>query len=142
MVTCKERKCLKRSNLDMNGYCPSHARNDAEEPEVAVKCGTCELDVPEDADTKALCCDSDDCKVWYHLNCTNISESLYELMNENSNEDNGLRWLCHKCRNNDPVIKLTDANPVNIPEKPTCNKLRHGTCPHGVIGKRLFKGEI
>ena len=29
---------------------------------------------------------------------------------------------------------------IDVPPKPICNKLRHGTCPHGITGKRLFKG--
>ena len=109
MVTCKVQKCLKRTNLNDAGFCQDHANSSHEsvETQSACKCGGCNLDVPDDSDTKALCCDTHDCKVWYHLECTNVSEQLYELMNEASkDQDSGVRWICPQCRKDDPAIKL------------------------------------
>ena len=140
MVTCKKRECRKRSNLDADGYCVDHGNNNPDEPDCE-KCGQCNADVPDNAETKAICCDAEDCKVWYHLDCTNISEALYELMNGKNDEDNGIRWLCPKCCRSDPVIKLVDAPSSTNPSTSVCNKLRHGICPHGISGKTLFKGK-
>ena len=96
--------------------------------------------VNNDNASKALQCDADKCKVWYHLECTKISEALYDLINENAKDnDDGIRWLCPKCSGNEKVI--------NIVEKPVdtvavCSKLRHGTCPHGITGKSEHRGKI
>ena len=87
MVTCKETKCLKRVNLDADGYCQIHRVEAINADEVINKCGKCENNVPDDSNTKALCCDADDCKVWYHLECTKISVPMYELINNASKED-------------------------------------------------------
>ena len=143
MVTCKERKCLKRKHLNEAGYCQDHAEiQESNETQAPCKCGQCKLDVPDDEDTKALCCDSHDCKVWYHLDCTNISEQLYELFSEASkNQDSGVCWICPQCRKDDPAIKLVPQSKDEVIQT-VCNKLRHGTCPHGISGKTEYKGKV
>ena len=144
MVTCKVRKCMKRKNLNDAGYCQDHVDNTQEnnEANVPCKCGECKLDVSDDEGTKALCCDSRDCKVWYHLECTKMSEQLYELISEASkNQDSGVRWICPQCSKDDPAIKLVSQSIEEVKET-VCNKLRHGTCPHGISGKTEYKGKV
>ena len=123
MVTCNELRCRRRKNLDANGYCPQHSTAEAAPETVhSCKCGGCDKAVGNEPETKGLLCDSENCKVWYHLECTKISEQLYELMNASSKDsDDGIRWLCPKCCSNDPVITLS------APELATsnvCKKLK------------------
>ena len=84
MVTCKEGLCRKYANLDEDGYCPTHTRTTDLAEEENCKCGVCNELVGNNSDSKALQCDAEKCKVWYHLCCTKISEALYDLMNVNS----------------------------------------------------------
>ena len=122
--TCKQPLCRKRANIDEAGNCPEH--NNSDEISAAgdeVHCGKCKEIVPNDSSTKALCCDSDECRVWFHLNCT---KALYVLINDNSEHDTdiGIRRLCPSCCIENAVIK------VSVPStKPVCNRLKHGTCP-------------
>ena len=107
MVTCKKRECIKRLNLDADGFCADHGNNDNSDVTTNTKqCGQRKGNVPDDSETKAICCDVEDCNLWYHLDCINITEALYELMT--GEEDNGVRWLCPKCCNNNSVIKLVE----------------------------------
>ena len=140
MVTCKKRECKKRSNLDADGFCADHRNNDnSEETTDTPQCGQCKEDVPDNSETKAICCDVEDCKLWYHLDCINMTEALYELL-MTGDEDNGVRWLCPKCCNNNSVIKLIEPSANQTPLT-ICNRFRHGSCPHGISGKTLFKGK-
>ena len=140
MVTCKEGLCRKYANLDEDGYCPTHTRTTDLAEEENCKCGVCNELVGNNSDSKALQCDAEKCKVWYHLCCTKISEALYDLMNVNSaDNDDGIRWLCPKCTGNELVISLTEKSPENI--VPDCPKLKHGTCPHGITGKTEHRGK-
>ena len=159
MVTCKERQCRKWAHLDSDGYCPIHAKNSAHSNENEVsKCGACNDIVSNESDAKALQCDVGSCKVWYHLECTKISEPLYDLMNENGiNEDDGIRWICPNCSVSDPIISVTDSenpeisdpiisltaseNPALQNGRAICKKLKHGSCPYGISGKTDYKGK-
>ena len=149
MVTCCLKNCRKRNNLDEDGYCPEHssARNESG------KCGKCNLDVSNDQSSKALQCESEKCKVWFHLQCTVIPEALYDMMNEVSEDDDaGIRWLCPGCRTKDIHLKETEVdtvestlreNPSNgSDEKVVCHKLKHGKCAHGITGKTVVQGKV
>ena len=93
MVTCCVRQCLKRANLDAEGYCPDHTRDNTEAEEVVTNCGACNSVVQNDESSQALQCEAEQCKVWYHLTYTSISAELYELMNASSADtDSGIRW--------------------------------------------------
>ena len=137
MVTCCVQQCRKRANLDSDGYCPDHARSSTED--IVINCGKCNLAVSDDISAKALQCDSEQCKVWFHLSCTNISIELYNLMNESGkNEDDGLRWLCPNCRVKSVSLNKEASSKTN----PICSKLKQGKCPHGITGKRLYQGKM
>ena len=147
MVTCAIRSCRVRLNL-VDGYCVTHARTNHDEVDTAqCLCGQCKELVPEDSSTKAIMCNAEKCKVWYHLSCTNLNEALYELINSASNDDvdNGIRWLCPKCRCEDFTIALVPAEDPVIQistNKGVCNKLKHGSCPHGISGKTEHRGKV
>ena len=141
MVTCCLKKCRKRTNLDEDGYCPDHSSLNTQ----SENCGKCGQDVPNDSSSKALQCESESCKVWFHLHCTAIPESLYDLINDVSeDEDAGIRWLCPSCRGNGAVQfdKETEVVQVECEQKPICNKLKHGKCVHGITGKTKVQGKV
>ena len=137
MVTCNELRCKRRKYLDANGYCSQHS---TAETVHSCKCGGCDKAVGNEPETKGLLCDSENCKVWYHLECTKISEQLYELMNASSKDsDDGIRWLCPKCVSTDPVITLSA---LELATSNVCKKLKNGTCPHGITGKTEYRGKV
>ena len=74
--------------------------------------------------------------------CTNISEALYDLTAEASNDgngdDNGKRWLCPVCRDREK-FKITLVEQSQIVETPICTKFKQGICPYGISGKTLHK---
>ena len=142
MVTCKNGLCRKWANLDADGYCPTHTRSpDDSVEEEQNKCGDCNELVENGDEIKALQCDAEKCKLWYHLRCTKISEALYDLMNANSKDnDDGIRWLCPKCTGNERVIDIVEKSSNN--EAPICSRLKHGTCPHGISGKTEHRGKV
>ena len=74
MVTCNHLSCRRRKDLDEDGFCPQHTTQEvAAETDVhSCKCGGCNETVQSNPDTKRLLCDSENCKAWYHLNCTSI----------------------------------------------------------------------
>ena len=137
MVTCAEQYCRVRTNLDEQGYCTKHVKDDSTDD---CKCGKCQK--PMESDAKALMCEAENCKSWFHLQCTNVTESLYEIINECSkaDEDVGIRWLCLKCRSSEHTIKVVPKN-SDVDRDNICNKLRHGKCPHGISGKTEYKGK-
>ena len=51
-------------------------------------CGTCEQSVYTG---KSIACDS--CNCWFHLQCTEMSEQMFDCYTQNVN----LEWLCLKC---------------------------------------------
>ena len=81
MVTCCLKSCRKRTNLDNDGYCPDHSQSNTD---VMSNCGECKQAVSNERSSKAMQCEIEKCKVWFHLSCTNISEDLYDLINEAS----------------------------------------------------------
>ena len=142
MVTCAKRKCRVRTNLDEDGFCPTHTtvNIDATVEEAAVhNCGTCKEAISEEEDSKALQCDSRNCKLWHHLTCTDIPETLYDLIHEHS--EAGIYWLCPTCIKGDSVITITP-NGSEVDERTICNKFKHGSCPHGISGKSEYKGKV
>ena len=78
MVTCAQRNCHVRTNLGEDGFCPAQTtvNNDAAIEEAVVhNCGKCKEAVSDDEDSKILQCDSANCKLFHHLNCTDITET-------------------------------------------------------------------
>ena len=142
MVTCAQRNCRVRTNLGEDGFCPAHstANNDAAIEEAVVhNCGICKESVSDDEDSKILQCDSTNCKLFHHLNCTDITETLFDLMHEYS--EAGIYWLCPDCRNVNSVVNITP-NGSEADERAICNKFKHGSCPHGISGKTEYKGKV
>ena len=143
MVTCCLKKCRKRTNLDTDGYCPDHTLNNAE----SENCGKCGQAVPNDQSSKALQCENEKCKVWFHLSCTSIPDELYDMINDVSeDEDAGIRWLCTSCRVK-PLVPNTEATitekgHANDGAKSICSKLKQGKCPHGISGQREVGGRV
>ena len=106
---------------------------------------------------KFLECDK--CGCCCHIECTNIPVALFDLLLANSADD-GIKWFCHTCRDTIadvvpdsgdnypaaviPVDEPADVYPVNTggshdtvnnDQIKVCDKLKVGTCPHGVTGK-------
>ena len=52
-------------------------------------CPSCSLRVPEDVD----CIACDYCNKWYHLECTELSKSQFDLFSK----DKSFTWFCEKC---------------------------------------------
>jgi len=50
------------------------------------KCGKCNKIVKDD---KGLCCHY--CESWFHPKCENITNNMYDALNEQSNQ---IRWYC------------------------------------------------
>ena len=68
-------------------------------------CGECEREVK--GNQKALKCDS--CELWIHLNCTNVDESVYNVIGEGDSK--GLMWFCQNCES-DVSVALKTYNEV------------------------------
>ena len=135
MPVCKTSSCRKRKNLNADGICPACVLQSEEDP-ICKQC-SCEVD----RDCKALECDK--CSSWCHIACTNVPEALYDLLVCNNSED-GIKWFCHDCRattNDAQEIPAPRANSNNSGNITVCNKLKFGTCPHGVTGKTLVNGK-
>lgn len=56
-------------------------------------CGDCAQEVKEGS--KALCCEV--CDVWFHIQCQNLPDTIYEFMLE-SEEGEQLLWCCKHCK--------------------------------------------
>ena len=61
-------------------------------------CGMCGKNVKEKEE--AVQCEH--CKKWYHTKCAKIGDKMYEML---QNED-GVKWFCHKCREVDAMGEL------------------------------------
>ena len=149
MPVCKTTSCRKRKDLDGNGFCPScQATSTASDN---CTCKQCNMSVEKEA--KALECDK--CSSWCHIECTNVPEQLYDLLVCNNLED-GLKWFCHDCRtvehqqSHHQDTNQNQSQDTNQSQSVTnqsvtskvCNKLKFGTCPHGVTGKTVFNGKV
>lgn len=55
-------------------------------------CGGCKKTVT--GGQKGLQCQL--CELWYHIECEDISESVYAFLQENTKEST-IHWFCHKC---------------------------------------------
>ena len=51
-------------------------------------CGVCQKAVKNNG--KAICCDK--CAIWYHMNCTSMSNAVYKTQVNNSKS-----WICCQC---------------------------------------------
>ena len=95
--------------------------------------------------SKALECDK--CSSWCHIACTNVPEALYDFLFLVCNKlEDGIKWFCHDCRvgsvdsheSTTPDINLNNSGDTTAA---VCNKLKLGTCPHGITGKTLVNGK-
>ena len=150
---CKLTKCRKWKNLDDNGFCPDHISTDPaadQSPEVC-NCSICSLVVNDD--DLAINCEL--CNEWYHISCSNIGETLYELIDpEEGDRPVGFQWYCGTCL---PIINTLkqahrnkrDSNLQHVStgvqfdnqKTPVCEDYRHGVCSHGMSGKKAVGDE-
>ena len=141
MPVCKTSSCRKRKDLNAEGICPACVLQSQDST-----CKQCESTI--NIHSKALECDK--CSSWCCIACTNVPEPLYDLIVSNNSED-GIKWFCHDCRisTSEPVTPPVTTNadtgnvapPVTTNADTVCNKLKYGTCPHGVTGKTLVGGK-
>ena len=76
-------------------------------------CGTCEQSVYTG---KSIACDS--CNCWFHLQCTEMSEQMFNCCTQNVN----LEWLCLKCGMpdiNSTIFNSSISSEESSPEIPT-----------------------
>ena len=141
MPVCNTPSCRKRKDLNNDGICPTCVHQ-SQEHEDSI-CKQCNAAIVRDS--KALECDK--CSTWCHIACTNVPEALYNLLVCNNHED-GIKWFCHDCRVSgtttqpqEPALgdntNNSNTNNSNIIPVAVCNKLKLGTCPHGITGKTL-----
>ena len=146
MPVCSTPSCRKRKDLNTDGICPTCVRQSQEHEDSS--CKQCNDVIIRDSN--ALECDK--CSSWCHIACTNVPEALYDLLVCNNLED-GIKWFCHDCRvasvdshestvpannlNNSGDV-ITNSGDVTVA---VCNKLKIGTCPHGITGKTLVIGK-
>ena len=137
MAVCATPSCRKRKDLNADGVCPTCILHSQHKEH---SCKQCKNPIT-DAD-KALVCDK--CSALCHIQCTSVPEELFDLLVGNDAED-GLRWFCHECRNPPPSSVVTESSQVETnnvnssvnQQTKVCDKLKVGTCPHGVTGKTL-----
>ncbi len=55
------------------------------------KCGTCKVVVDEDG--RGMACNI--CKQWFHITCVGISDTLYDVLNDNN--IGAIHWYCSAC---------------------------------------------
>ena len=55
-------------------------------------CPSCRTKVPEDCN----CISCDYCNKWYHLQCTDLTESQFDIFKK----DKSFEWFCQKCESN------------------------------------------
>ena len=141
MAVCATPSCRKRKDLNADGVCPTCILHSQHKEH---SCKQCKNPIT-DAD-KALVCDK--CSALCHIQCTSVPEELFDLLVGNDAED-GLRWFCHECRNPPPSSVVTESSQVETnnvnssvnQQTKVCDKLKVGTCPHGVTGKTLVGGK-
>ena len=149
-TTCTTNKCRRWKNLDENGVCPIHTSVNPIEDQNQEVCTKCSI-VVNDVDP-AISCDS--CDKWCHLDCTDVNEDLYKLIDPNEGDPPmGIKWFCECClsdiikllktlKNNknaqtQTAVKCTQFDGVKVP---ICENYRHGTCVHGLSGKKIVAG--
>ena len=149
-ATCTTDKCRRWKNLDKNGVCPIHTTaNPVGNQEVCSKCSLIVNDVDP-----AISCDL--CDKWCHLDCSDIDQELYALIDPTDKEPpKGIKWFCENCSSAvDKIIKSIKSNKdaeteTTVQNKstqfdgvkvPICEDYRHGTCAHGLSGKNIVNG--
>ena len=147
-VTCRILKCRRWKNLDEHGACPEHVNTDSVEDQEVCKCSKCTNVVIDD--DLAINCDL--CDKWYHLKCTNVHEELYQQLDPAEGDPPlGIQWYCNDCL---PIINNLIKNQINKKDGvsqtvnkgtqfdrvkvPVCEEYRHGTCAHGMSGKKCL----
>ena len=151
--TCKVSKCRRWKNINNNGFCSEHitAAADAVIEDEVCECFTCSTVVRED--DMAINCEL--CDKWYHVKCTNVTVELYKQLDpEEGDPPLGLQWYCDTClpvinqlisnhrakRNNETQTANKNAQCDHV-KLPICENYRHGTCEHGMSGKKEVNGD-
>ena len=157
MPTCKVIQCRKRK-LNVNGFCVAHEQYehaDASTASITETCKKCNqgFEVTE----AAMTCDY--CEKWFHNKCSiDVDEAFYNALIDEQDKiiNNGIKWFCDDCnnliatlfqdnkKNKKPQAEITiDVNGSKTENtQKVCNKLKYGTCPHGITGKSESGGKI
>ena len=164
--SCVVKDCKKRKDLDDKGFCPSHNNSTQHCPPLSSSdqplsdncdcftCGSVVLDTD-----KSLACEL--CKLFFHITCAKIPESVYFALCDANQIIIGLRWFCagcieqveklksdcndgtdvQACHNTSihPSNKIDDLN--NQKPLPICRDYRHGKCKHGLSGNKRINGQ-
>jgi len=73
-------------------------------------CDYCEL--PVNWSHRAVCCD--DCSMWYHKSCTSMNSEMYNMLN-NNHDDESIYWPCYKCDHKNTSVWCSHRNvPVHV----------------------------
>ena len=93
MVNCKSTHCLKRKDLDPDGFCPTCVVQIAKKKALMDwPCGVCTKSVS--VGEMAMCCDS--CAVWSHITCIGMSVEAYEILTSGNNGLTGIIIIIYK----------------------------------------------
>ena len=65
-------------------------------------CGVCDADVGWEC--LGICCDT--CNIWYHIDCQDMSSTMYSILNKSSAKN--IVWECMKCGMPNVFISLFD----------------------------------
>ena len=157
--SCTADGCKKYKNLDADGFCPNHKSDDSVTEDNS-ECSKCKTDVGDD--DEGIQCDL--CLNWYHLKCTDLTTDSYKCFTDDTVI--GIKWFCEKCvhkienlisqiqtsQNNNVVpphdgIKNNAKDPassssISAARIPTCENYRHGTCLHGISGKKVVDDKM
>ena len=84
-------------------------------------CGFCEIQCTWDVQDGggAVCCD--DCSMWYHRDCLEMSSATYERLGDNSQS-----WRCVRCSNH--TVKSFTFHEYNVPTSNTFSILQDTSC--------------
>ena len=84
-------------------------------------CGFCEIKCTWDVSNGggAVCCD--DCSMWYHRDCLEMSSATYERLGDNSQS-----WRCVRCSSH--TVKSFTFHEYNVPTSNTFSILQDTTC--------------
>ena len=108
--TCNTPSCMKRKDLDSEGYCPNCSKRrmtkkSLKEPE---KCIKCDLAFNDDENEQCIQCEV--CEEWVHAICIDIQPEMYKvLFKKGESSLRGFKWFCEKCdrKIEDVIVKMT-----------------------------------
>ena len=88
--TCKMSKCMKRSGLDEEGYCPRcKVLVEAGNTIFVYECKRCTKEV-KDGQCAVLC---EYCDEWLHIECAEVSKEEYDILQKSKH----YRFFCDSC---------------------------------------------